>query len=233
LLGVAGCVFFVDTSDFGSSCQFQGQGTTCGQCVAAHCQDAVNDCCRASTCGATMGDLDTCAQGQGCARLFGDNSPVSQCVQSQCSSVCSTVGTPQGAPVYCNDDQSSPSCTCVSGSGVSGGTCSPASLGGAVLCCADTGYPTKAFSTCHCQTIRCDDNGTSCTCGTVLEKGGVPSCTKKGPGYACCKSTTTPSCFCSQTTACDKDHVDAGDTCGAAAGLACLQGATQVAACSP
>jgi hypothetical protein len=248
VLGIAGCVLFVDTSDYGSSCQFQGQGTACGQCVAARCQAAVNDCCMASECSAAMGELDACATGQGCASLFGEPQrlgteyALAQCVQTQCASVCSTVGTPQGGPVSCDNDPAfiagAPSCTCV-GVGGLGGACSPASLGDAgvgVLCCADNGYPTKANSACHCQTISCSDQGgtsTDCSCGLLLRLGKLASCTKKGPGYPCCQSTSAPNCHCSQSASCGNDEVDAGATCSTVMGLTCLAGSNQVSACSP
>jgi hypothetical protein len=64
------CNFIVESKfkDYGTTCQFENRGTTCGQCIAANCQSNVDKICVPKADGAEFGTV--LGQVEQCARSF-------------------------------------------------------------------------------------------------------------------------------------------------------------------
>lgn len=110
-------------------------------------------------------------------------------------------GTGGGSPtISCDPFDNGNSCICTNGpNGTAGFDCSEASLGGAVLCCADSTYPESG--TCSCAKSACTELtglGT-CSCGPAEADGTVSKCA----GYATCCSVelngAVIGCVCDQS----------------------------------
>ena len=220
---LVGCVLFVPTGDTGETCRFNGdRSTSCGECIAAHCQEAVNTCCRDTTCSPSLEALDLCASGGACDGL---SSPLAACVRTSCA-ICQPpdAGATPDAPVL----QSSCStladgCSC-SGAGTPNDVVCDTSTVTAAVCCADANYPAKNnLCTCHVFVCSAESSGGSCSL-SVYDTG-----THSWPGPGCCSGPSL--CMCDpKFPECGSDQTPAS-TCSSLVAV-CPTGQKRVNACS-
>ena len=205
-----GCIFFVDTTDLGLACRFDGDDSTaCGKCVASSCQAAVNACCAADACKGSLGDLDRCGRGAGCATLLGTAPGVAPrdaligCIQTSCAATCTATGDTDGGSDGASSGSSGGSGSSGASSGSSGGSGSSGASSGSSGASGSSG--TSGTSGSSGAAPNCFSVGPNCRC-TVQSGGNNAACDAKSMGVLataviCCADTNYPangsSCMCS------------------------------------
>jgi hypothetical protein len=205
----SGCILLVGGGGLETTtCQFQGNDTTCGSCIAAHCQTEVNACCLDSTCDGNLGYLDGCASSGdavSCAYLTSGSllvpsakfGSLSQCVTRECST-CGTGSTSSfdsglGPPgIGCTVETDSCFCTNSATASGKGVTCDPTTIENSV-CCASYGWPASDAGAgvlqpvCSCTKVGCTVSADICSCSAnadATEDGDLASCSPSfGPCY--------------------------------------------------
>jgi hypothetical protein len=210
------CVLVVPSGEAGRSCRFAGDQTTrCGQCILAHCQDAVNACCDSPSCAAHLDTLDACGGGGSCDGLVVAPA-VASCVSTSCSDAC---GVPDGglkvvdaSPHTYQSDCSafgSDGCMCNGAGTPNGFRCDTTTVTEAV-CCADVNYPLKNNS-CTCEVFVCDPSSGGAFCSPSITDTGTHSWS----GTGCCSSASLCACN-AQYPSCGGTDETPVDTCNAA-----------------
>jgi hypothetical protein len=184
-------MLLVDSEEKGSTCRFSGDQTSaCGQCIAAHCQAAVNACCADSACAAHLDTLDECGSGASCNGLV-----LAPLLGSCISSSCTVCQIPEGglpdAPVnslrsQCIGDNDG--CLCFGAPTPNTIRCDTTTVT-AALCCADANYPAKNNS-CSCEVFNCGASPGGGSCSTSPYDRGTHSWS----GDGCCASPSLCSC---------------------------------------
>lgn len=160
---LASCILVVSPEEYGNVCRFRGEDTQCGTCIRAHCQGALNDCCRDVTCG-SLDHLDPCAEQRSsrCRDLVSHLDPFADCVKRECGAVCvELTGTPTTS---CREPRlgEGAACTCSAGGEANDDICSAVVYPG-TLCCAPEAWPSPGLE-CKCQALDCRASPDGCFC---------------------------------------------------------------------
>ncbi len=178
-----GCALLLDaTTAPGDRCRFAGDdSTSCGLCLATHCQATIDRCCGDATCQATMDAVDRCAgraDVDACRALSLGTGPedLAMCAASDCANECGAAKS----RTSCEKDVSS--CSCDADTSENNGVlCTEVTFGG--ICCADFGYPAEGLG-CTCGSYACHSTEGGCECAI----GGTPSgdTSESCSGSTCC-----------------------------------------------
>jgi len=206
VLGVllGGCILFVSSPPYGSSCRFAGEQSACGACVTTRCQDAVNACCTVDACASTLRDLEGCASkhDETCTTLASaarSDGPTSTdlraCVASRCAGECQPL---QGvSETSCHELAlaAGAACSCVTSAaaGPNDFTCSRAVFPSA-RCCTPKGWPAAGLE-CSCKRAQCNPTADGCFCSLVDYTPDQEACGGT-PGLFCCASAKDAQCTC-------------------------------------
>jgi len=205
------CTFLLDgiPEELGNRCAFDGETTTCGNCLATSCRDAIDACC-ADECGTVLDKLEECALDHGpetCAQLKAANEDddsdedderardLALCVRSECDEEC-----PSSAPVtHCVETDDGCSCV-VDTDNPNDSACKP-STG---KCCADPGYPAEGLE-CLCVEIGCSGDDGRCACG--VDGGNKRTCDDLELPFCC---IAEDGCVCRDYLECFDDETATG-----------------------
>lgn len=225
-----GCILLVSPDAGGEHCHFAAEDSTCGSCIKARCQDAVDKACRAGRDN-VLANVDGCttARDARCTTLLGDTSSaqaseLATCVRTACPGACAPApgtSTTRCIPEPFGDGRA---CSCSLASPANTFICAEAALRD-TICCAPLAWPGAGLS-CSCQPLGCASNKAGCACFLSNYAPESEVCT----GMHCCATPT--SCTCSSARDCrgEEHPVDAG-TCTIAE-VACGDGQKRVPSCS-
>ena len=231
---LAACVFFVPSpSEGGGVCALtkEEKKSTCGQCVAEKCQDALDACCaEGKACEGAIRSVVFCPSDESECADGGENAAASRlrtCASTSCKNSCvegGTPSTPSPPSLSCRPQGTACVCIAVSDGGEPVRTSCPASASSSYAkCCAEEGYPNAAGSGCICLSAYCvQPSPGSCACGyyTAIDKGARSSCSVSSG--VCCRNASNTSCGCdSSRKACGEGFIEV-DTCGVST-LGCVE----------
>ena len=222
-LSGSGCILLVPSEDYSTTCHFKGMDTTCGACIASHCQPEVNACCSDPTCaapGSTLGLVESCATGYApsCAVIPDDiqaadprRDALARCAYEKCNATCAAAAATSTTSCSVPGFGLGKTCLCTVETPVNKVACSKASFPG-TKCCAPDGYPATGLE-CTCNVIACVATGATCDCNLFDTQTGTAEC-GGGTGLHCCEAFDN--CMCSsqpcgsttkEVTKCDLDVI--------------------------
>jgi hypothetical protein len=252
LVGLTACVFFVPgpSDDVGATCRLKGDEgrSTCGICLAASCQGALDACCaEGSSCEPSIASLTLCdSDDSKCAARGG--SPAEEalraCASASCGIACEDGIKGQvdaGPPALVRCESSLDECSCQAtadgGSTSAPSSCRTSSGITGMRCCAESGYPTTEGKRCACRQVYCLESSGTCRCGYFVRSSGDAKSSCGGSLRLCCRDMTGTSCECrAGLDACPSGSVET-DTCSVTS-IACLldedkMNTNLVSTCSP
>jgi len=232
-LATTGCIFFVNDQppQLGSTCEFQGQATACGQCVLSACSAQLDACCIDSTCASSLPSLDECAgsaDSVSCNELATFAPDLAACLQRSCPACGVTgAGGDGGGSGSTSCSKVGDSCSCTvasSGEPANGFVCDTSSVVSG-LCCADYGWPKATGTQCTCEPFSCMPESAGGYCSLSIDS----SQTTSWSGGACCSLGS--SCICESTEDTCPGTEAQYATCTVAA-ITCDSSQVQVSSCS-
>jgi hypothetical protein len=179
-----GCIAFIhdDAGSYSTTCPFEGEDSSCGECVQTSCAVDLDGCCSDDACAPSLTLLDSCA-GSGdlsaCTSLANltnvdavEAALLGSCIQESCT-MCGTRGgstiadggeadgatmsrSVDAAPVIsCLGGDVGQECVCTVGGTDTGEPCNLQTVEEVGLCCAGAGWPTQAGTECTCKPFVC------------------------------------------------------------------------------